>query len=351
MPELRQDPTTKEWVSIAVERAKRPDQFRERLEHESEPATKERICPFCPDNELLTPDEVFALRDYGDKNKPGWRVRVVANKFAAFAPTADPKVKSQGQFFHSMGGYGYHEVVVESPVHDRILSLMNEQEILELIQTYCQRYQELRTDPRIKLILIFRNHGQRAGTSLVHPHSQVVATPVIPFHIRKKYEVAIQHYDDTRQCLYCDVIAEERALGKRVVLETPRFLVFQPFASQVPFETWIAPKHHNPCFARIGFEERLELASVLRRFLRGLHDALGNPDFNLIVHTAPVEDEEKPYFLWHIEIRPRLTTAAGFELGTGVYINTAIPEETALFLRAAVSETPGDTKESHASRG
>ena len=217
---------------------------------------------------------------------------------------------------------------------------MGEQEILEVIQTYCQRYTELRTDPRVKLILAFRNHGPRAGTSLAHPHSQLVATPIIPLHIRQKYEVAIRHYDDTGRCLYCDVVAEEKAVGKRVVLETARFLVFQPFASEVPFETWIAPKHHNPCFARIDFEERLELASVLRKVLHAFHDALNNPDFNLIVHTAPVEDEDKPYFLWHIEIHPRLTTTAGFELGTGIYINTAIPEDTAAFLKAAVTRVP-----------
>ncbi len=340
MAELRQDPTTKEWVAIAVERAKRPDQFRRGNASEDKPASKERLCPFCPENELLTPDEVFALRDYGDKNKPGWRVRVVANKFAAFTQTADPSMRTQGRLFHSKGSFGYHEVVIESPDHNRILPLMGEQEILELIQTYCARYQVLRADQRVKLILVFRNHGPRAGTSLAHPHSQVVATPIIPFYIRQKYEVAIRHYDDTGRCLYCDVVSEEHAFGKRVILDTVRFLVFHPFASQVPFETWIAPKQHNPCFARIGFEERLELASVLRRVLRGLHDALDNPDFNLIVHTAPVEDEDKPYFLWHIEIRPRLTTTAGFELGTGIFINTAMPEETAPFLKSALTTVP-----------
>lgn len=340
MPELRQDPTTKEWVVIAVERAKRPDQFRTRTQTEDVPARDARLCPFCPDNELLTPDEVFALRNYGDKNQPGWRVRVVANKFAAFTPSESRQAQTHGRLLHAKGAFGYHEVIIESPDHNRILPLMGEQEILELIQTYCQRYQELRSDPRVKLILVFRNHGQRAGTSLVHPHSQLAATPIIPYHIRQRYEVAIRHYDDTGHCLYCDVVAEEKAIGKRVVLETPRLLVFHPFASQVPFETWIAPKHHNPCFARISFEERLELASVLRRVLRGLHDTLDNPDFNLIIHTAPVEDEEKPYFLWHIEIRPRLTTPAGFELGTGIYINTAIPEDTASFLNSALAKVP-----------
>lgn len=164
-----------------------------------------------------------------------------------------------------------------------------------------------------------------------------MGTPIIPFHIRQKYEVAIRHYDDTGRCLYCDVVEEEKKDGRRVVMETPRFLIFHPFASRVPYETWIAPKRHNPCFAHIVAEERLELASVLRRVLRGHFDALQNPDFNLIVHTAPVEDEAKPYFLWHIEIWPRLTTRAGFELETGIYINTAVPEQTAEYMRNEIA--------------
>lgn len=340
MPELRQDPTTKEWVVIAIERAKRPDQFRHRAKIDPVSTPKERVCPFCPGNELLTPEEVLALRDSGEKDQPGWRVRVVPNKFAALTPEESTQRHDYGRFFHSLGGFGYHEVIIESPDHDGILPLMSDQQILELLHTYCQRYDSLRKDARVKLILLFRNHGRQAGTSLEHPHSQLVATPIIPFHIRQKYEVAVRHYDDTGHCLYCDVVEEEKAAGKRVVLETPRLLVFHPFASQVPFQTWIAPKQHNPCFARIGFEEKLELASVLRQTLRGLYDALDNPDFNLIVHTAPVEDEEKPYFLWHIEIRPRLTTAAGFELGTGIYINTAIPEETAPFLKSVLAKAP-----------
>lgn len=340
MPELRQDPTTKEWVVIAVERAKRPDQFRKREAGDTSPTREERLCPFCPGNELLTPEELFALRDSGGKDQPGWRVRVVANKFAAFTPEESTRRHDYGRFFHALDGFGHHEVIIESPDHHRQLPLMSDQQILELLHTYRQRYEVLCKDSRVKLILLFRNHGLRAGTSLAHPHSQLVATPIIPFHIRQKYDVAIRHYDDTGHCLYCDVVAEEKAAAKRIVLETPRFLVFHPFASQVPFETWIAPKQHNPCFARIGFEETLELASVLRRLLRGLYDALENPDFNLIIHTAPVEDEERPYFLWHIEIRPRLTTAAGFELGTGIYINTAVPEETAPFLNSVLANVP-----------
>lgn len=340
MPEMRQDPTTKEWVVIASERAKRPDQFRKQEGIEARTRAGERLCVFCPGNELLTPEEVFALRDSGNRNEPGWRVRVVPNKFAAFTPGEKLQRRDYGRFFHAASASGHHEVIIETPDHDQILSLMSDQQILELIDTYRHRYIALREDPRVKLILLFRNHGPQAGTSLMHPHSQLVATPIIPVRIRQKYEVAIRHYDDTGRCLYCDVVAAEREAGKRIVLETAHYVVFEPFASEVPFETWIAPKHHNSCFARIGFDESMELASVLQRICRALYDALDNPDFNLIVHTAPVEDENKPYFLWHIEIHPRLTTPAGFELGTGIYINTAIPEDTAQYLKSFLAKVP-----------
>lgn len=337
MPELRQDPTTKEWVVIATERAKRPDQFRKREESEPLISAPNQICPFCPGNESLTPLEVFALRDSGEKDQPGWRVRVVPNRFAAFVPQEGNQRHNHGRFFRTMDGFGFHEVIIESPDHRQILSLMSKMQLLDIFSAYRQRYDALRKDPRIKLILLFRNQGLRAGSSLLHPHSQLVATPIIPFHIRQKYEVAIQHYDDTGRCLYCDVVAEERAVGKRIVLETTHFVVLHPFASQVPFETWITPTHHNPCAAHVSAEEMEELARVLQHVLRGLYMALHNPDFNLMVHTAPVEDEEKPYFLWHIEIRPRVTTIAGLELATGIYINPALPEETASFLKSALA--------------
>ena len=333
MPELRQDPTTKEWVVIAAERAKRPDQFRESTEAISATAARNDACPFCRGNEHLTPAEVYAVRDMGASDKSGWRVRVIPNKFAAFLPKDRDKPRGPVVFFNSQEGFGYHEVIIETPHHDRSMPLMREGEIDEVLKAYCERCSALRKDSRVKLVLIFRNHGHHAGTSLEHPHSQLVGTPIIPFHIRQKYEIAIQHYDDTGRCLYCDVVDHEKQDGRRVIFETPRFLVFHPFASRVPFETWIAPKHHNPCFAHMRGEERLELAVVLHRVLRGLYEALQNPDFNLIIHTAPIEDENKPYFLWHIEVWPRLTTRAGFELGTGIYINTEVPEQTAEFMR------------------
>lgn len=332
MPELRQDPTTKEWVVIATERAKRPDQFRsqEKTAAASQPTGP---CVLCPGNESLTPREVFAIRDSQQADTPGWRVRVVPNKFPAFVPTATGQRRHE-DIFVSTDAYGHHEVLIEGPDHGRHLGLMDDGEIRDVLRTYKARYEALRADSKVKLILLFRNHGRSAGTSLAHPHSQLAATPIIPLHIRQRYAEAIRHYDDTSQCLYCEFLEAELAVGKRVVLQSPGFAVVHPFASQVPFETWIIPKHHNPSFGNVSSEQLDDLSGVLGKVLRTFNDGLGNPDYNLIVHTAPVEDEHKPYFLWHMEIRPRFTTIAGFELGTGIYINTALPEETAPYFKS-----------------
>jgi UDPglucose--hexose-1-phosphate uridylyltransferase len=329
MPELRQDPTTKDWVVIASERSRRPEQFRR-----EQPATSRSagICPFCPGNERLTPPTIAELSDGN-----AWKVRVVANKFAAFEPDAQHH-PHQRNFFNTQDAYGHHEVVIETPQHATSLGQMDIPGVREILRVYRDRHLALRGDPKVKLVLAFRNHGLSAGASLAHPHSQIIGTPIIPPGIRRKYEVAIRYFDDTEECIYCAVRDEELKDGRRLLLETRFLTVFHPFASQVPFETWIIPKRHNPSFANAEGHELDDLALSLRAVLGALYAALGNPDYNLIIHTAPVEDEHKPYFLWHVEIRPRLATPAGFELGTGVFINTAVPEETAAYFRPLVAQ-------------
>lgn len=300
MPELRQDPTTKDWVVIASERSRRPEQFKRELSPTSQRAP---VCPFCPGNEHLTPPTITEL---GGEN--AWRVRVVANKFAAFEPDA-PHRPHQHSFFNAQDAYGHHEVVIETPVHGTSLGQMDISGVREILRMYRDRHLALREDPRVKLVLAFRNHGLSAGASLAHPHSQIIGTPIIPPGIRRKYEVAIRHFDDTQECIYCAVRDEELQDARRLILETRFLTVFHPFASQVPFETWIIPKRHNPSFAFVEDRELHDLALALRSLLGAMHAALGNPDYNLIVHTAPVEDENKPYFLWHVEIRPRFSHA------------------------------------------
>jgi len=288
------------------------------------------LCPFCPGHEASTPDEVFRLPD---SSAAAWTVRVTSNKYPAVGSTGRLERREQGPLFREMDGVGIHEVIIETPSHDRRLPLMTDREVADVLIAYQARYRALREDPRLKYIIIFKNHGEAAGTSLAHPHSQLVATPVPPILLRRKYEVAIAHYDDTGRCLYCDIAEEERKAKSRVVLETDRFLVFHPFASRVPFETWIMPKRHQPSFGQVSEEDLRELAPVLRRTLRALYDRLGDPDFNFMIHSAPIEDENKDYYLWHLQILPRLATIAGFELGSGIYISTLRPEDSAAVIR------------------
>ena len=331
MPQLRQDPTTKEWVIVASERSKRPHDFIKPNPLIEKPLYKED-CPFCKGNEHLTPHECLAYRNGGGADSKEWWVRVIPNKFPALSPEGS-LVREETGFFRMMDGVGVHEVVIETPIHSQLLPLMEDTQVEEVLLAYRERYLALREDPRIKLIIVFKNHGEGAGTSLDHPHSQLVGTSVVPSNIRKKLEEAARYYDDHGRCVYCDSIKEELKLGKRIVMDTERFVVLQPFASRSPFETWILPKEHQASFGLISKEDSKRFARVLKTTLFGLYSKLKNPDYNYVIHTAPIKDEQEDYYHWHLQIIPRLTTPAGFELGSGIYINVSLPEETAQFLR------------------
>ena len=332
MSEFRQDPTTREWVLLASERAARPDEFAQR-ERPPAPAW-DPDCPFCPGNEHRTP-EVETFRIAADA---GWQVRVVANKYPALTPTGSLTRRHQGGLFTAMDGVGIHEVIIETPHHARPLAAMEPAEVENVLVAYRERYNILRRDPRIKLILIFRNQGERAGTSLAHPHSQLVATPLVPPPIRRKHEVARVYYDDTGRCIYCDLREAEVAAEERIVFQSQHFTVLQPFASRVPYETWILPNRHVPAFGDVADEEIADLAVVLRETLRALTAQLPHLAFNYVIQTAPVGEADLKYYLWHVQIIPRLTTIAGFELGSGMSISTALPEETARLLRGRVRQ-------------
>ncbi len=334
MPQLRQDPATKEWVIIAAERSKRPDDFKKTKSVVEKPVYK-KDCPFCPGNEHLTPPETLAYRSGGPSNSKGWWVRVVPNKFPALSPEGSLERKEEIGFYRLMDGVGIHEVVIGSPVHNQFISLMEDRQVEEILLAYRERYLALRQDPRIKLIIIFKNHGEAAGTSLEHPHSQITGPVVVPSNIRKKLEEAARYYDDHGKCVYCDLIQEEFRFGKRIVLDTEKFVVFHPFASRFPFETWIVPKEHQASFGLISIEDSKRFGKVLKTTLLKLYTKLNDPDYNYVIHTAPVKDEQEDYYHWHLQIIPRLTTPAGFEMGSGIYINVSFPEETAQYLREA----------------
>jgi UDPglucose--hexose-1-phosphate uridylyltransferase len=330
MPELRQNPATKEWVIIAFERAKRPED----VHPPSVPAATDRAnCPFCPGNELMTPGEILAYRDAGSQpDTAGWWVRIIPNKFPALTPKGNPERIKIDDYFSRMDGLGRHEVLIESPDHETPLALMDRKQVEEIFFAYRDRFISLSKDPRFEMILIFKNHGVAAGTSLFHPHSQIVATPVTPINIRHRLEEAMHYFDDNGKCVYCDMIIKEKKAKERIIMETDNFIALEPFASSSPFETWILPKRHDSSFAYILPEVTKELAHVMRSVLLKIYRILNNPDFNYVIRSAPLHENVLEYYHWFVQIFPRVSTTAGFELGSGIYINTVIPEIAAKFL-------------------
>jgi UDPglucose--hexose-1-phosphate uridylyltransferase len=251
-----------------------------------------------------------------------------------------PRRQSSPDGFVSVPGIGRHEVIVESPDHNADLARLPVPHVRSVLEAYVARYRALRAHTR-GVVVIFRNHGARAGTSLSHPHSQIIATPVVPVQIRHRFDVAVRHYDTTGSSLYLDNLAAELSDGRRIVHESRRFVAFQPYASLGPHETWIVPRMQTASFGGVTPAALDELAGVLRLVLAALSTALDDPDYNLIVHSAPPGDEKRGYFVWHIRIMPRLATPAGFELATGMAINASLPEQTAGVLRAAVQAESG----------
>jgi UDPglucose--hexose-1-phosphate uridylyltransferase len=334
MPELRQNFFTKEWVIIATERAKRPKELaRERPEKKV--ASFVPTCPFCPGNEDKTPPEV--LRIPADASGP-WQVRLVPNKFAALARDAQP-TRTIHRSRRSMGGFGVHDVIIETPDHSHVTALMPDTHVANMLRAYKTRYDALSLDPRIAHVTIFKNHGLDAGTSLEHPHSQLIATPVISSQVRGRFQTALQHYDEYGDCMFCQAIEEEIAEQDRVVLITEHFVALAPFASPTPFYTHIYPRRHMASFGDVSATEIVDLARTLRKVLGKLYHGLGDPDFNYSLRSAPAELAGVKYFHWYVSIIPRLTRVAGFELGSGMFINTVPPEAAAEFLREVKCES------------
>ncbi len=327
MPEFRQNMVSKEWVIIATERAKRPDQFLQKKEVKASLPAHKEDCPFCPGNESKTPPSVFSIEKNG-----AWSLRVVPNKFAALQSHLTTDRKHEGRFLKA-DGFGIAEVVIETPYHNRTIATMDMQEVKNTVRAYKERYLILSKTARIDLITIFRNYGERAGTSLEHPHSQIIATPIVPPHVRNPLYQSQLACDAFGDCIYCGMMEEEHRRQARVVEETQYFLVLCPFASRSPFETRIYPKVHRSSFVSISDEELDDFASVLQKTLKRLYVGLNDPDYNYIIRSAPIEDSDVKYHHWYLVIVPKLTTPAGFEIGTGIYINTTLPEECAEFLR------------------
>jgi UDPglucose--hexose-1-phosphate uridylyltransferase len=326
MPDIRSNPVTGDWVIIATERARRPEEFAGGRERRPQPAFAPE-CPFCPGNEAKTPAEQYRVPADG-----GWLVRSVPNRFAALTPEGDSLRHTHG-FRTRLDGVGLHEVIVEAPVHNATTALLPPAHVAEILAAYRHRLRAFYRDRRIEHVIVFKNHGEAAGTSLTHPHSQIVGMPVLPNQLRARLEEAVRHWGNEGRCLYCRTLAEELDDGARVLAENSSFAAFVPYAALSPFHMWIFPKHHGACFGEATDSQLADLAQVLREALARLYFGLGDPDFNYVIRSLSPQEAAVKYFHWYISLIPRVTRAAGFELGTGMFINTALPEDSAAFLR------------------
>ncbi|UCE01980.1 MAG: galactose-1-phosphate uridylyltransferase [Candidatus Latescibacterota bacterium] len=329
MHEIRRDPILGRWVIIATDRSNRPSDFAINRE---QPVGG--VCPFCYGSESHTPPEVFAIRGATRADAPGWQVRVVPNKYPALRIEGDMGRRAVG-IYDMMNAIGAHEVVIESPEHDAQMADMSAEQITRILDAYLQRMIDLTNDARFRYILIFKNQGADAGATLEHAHTQIIATPVVPKRVAEELEGAQRHFAQRERCVFCDIIQQELEARTRVVEENEAFVALEPFAARFPYETWILPRRHVARFERLQREDLRRLGNILRDTLRRIDTALEHPPFNYVLHTAPNQNgEADAYYHWHLEIMPKLTKIAGFEWGSGFYINPTSPEAAAEHLRS-----------------
>jgi UDPglucose--hexose-1-phosphate uridylyltransferase len=336
MPELRQDPVVQRWVIVATERTRRPNDFADNHNHAPEP----KINPFAEGNENLTPSEIFSVRPPGSKaNGPGWKLRVIPNKFPALRIEGTLEKEGDG-IYDRMTGIGAHEVVIETPNHDLQIEEQPLENISSIIDAYRIRMLDLMKDFRFRYVLVFKNFGKEAGSTISHPHSQIIATPVTPKVVKEKLMGAQNYFEQKERNIFGDILKQEIKDSKRLVHQNAGFVCFCPYASRFPFELCVMPRRQNPDFHKIEPQEVLQLADILKVCLLKLRRGLNQPQYNFFIHTAPARYTKSGYwttleqdFRWHIEIIPRLTQIAGFEVGTGFYVNPVMPEDAAQFLK------------------
>ncbi len=328
MPELRKDPVVGRWVIISTERARRPHDFAP-----EEETVKGGFCPFDPGNEKVTPPEIIAYRQPGTQpDSEGWTLRVVANKFPALVIEGTLSKVGEG-LYDKMNGIGAHEVIIETPHHEETLSTMAVDRFADVLRAYRDRIIDLSRDPRFRYILIFKNQGRSAGASLEHSHSQLIALPVIPEIASEELNGSKRYYSYRDRCVYCDIVRQELEAKVRVITENQDFLVCAPYAPRSPFEVWIIPKEHNAVYTELEEAKFPSLARIFSETLKRLDKALDSRPYNFMLHTSPLKENHQDYYHWHFEIVPKLTRIAGFEWGSGFYINPTPPEEAARFLR------------------
>jgi UDPglucose--hexose-1-phosphate uridylyltransferase len=327
MAQLRREPITRMWVVVTTDNPRGPSDYLP-FKPPYQPQGMEGVCPFCPGNEGMTPKETFSL----GHPREGWSVRVVPNKFPFFRVEGEFDRRPEGMY-DLMEAIGAHEIVVEAPDHKQSIALMERQQIQKVLLAYRERLIDLEKDRRFKQFLILKNHP---GVFNRHPHSHILAMPIIPRRVDEEVGGALDYYQRKERCIFCDIIKEEMTNKKRIILETVHFLVFSPFASRYPFETWIIPKIHSPDFHRINEEEREDLSGAIQSLFIRFYRLLSDPPYSLAFHTSPVQSRfHRSEYHWHIETRLRIGLREGFEWGTGFFVNPTPPEDAAAFLREA----------------
>ncbi|MFA5074447.1 MAG: galactose-1-phosphate uridylyltransferase [Nitrospirota bacterium] len=341
MSRLRKDPIVGRWIIVSTERPKTPEEYKRAPEEPKDDVTPSE-CPFCGGNETKTPPEIAAFRPEKNlSNISGWWVRVIPSKFPVLHVEGSLDREGSG-LYDWMNGVGAHEIVIESPEHSVRLEHLPENQVEKVLWAYRDRIMDLERDGRLRYVLISKNQGWDAGSILNHTHSQIIATPIIPKQVKEKLDGAKSYYDYKERCIFCDIIRQEMSSQERVVEETRHFLVMAPFAPRFPFEVWIYPKKHACSYVDITKEEVMDFSRILTNTLKRISVVLDSPPYNYMLYTAPNRVPRRGHwhtlqddFHWHLEIIPRLTRVAGFEWGSGFYINPTPPEDTARYLRNA----------------
>jgi len=336
-PEFRRDPVCGRWAVVAPERALRPITLQDagpRHRHNGE----RKPCPFCPGQEHDTPHEVLAYRDPGSRaDGPGWKLRVVPNRFPAVRPDVGGTFCAVGgMVFLTTPGLGRSEIVIETAEHVTAPTQLSDEQFAAVFRSYRDRIRVLADDVHLAYASVFKNVGAEAGASLGHTHSQIVATPVVPELVETELVGGRKFLARTGRCVFCDLAAREIASGSRVAARSEHFLVVTAFAPRFAYELWVLPTAHDSRFETITSDRALELAHLMKRTLTALDIVQGEPAYNWCLHTAPLRSPELPHYHWHIEVLPRTARPAGLEWGYGCFITTVAPETAAAELRAAL---------------
>jgi len=330
MIELRRNPILSNWVIINDSR-----EIYQNVKKVKKEQYDNSLCPFCAGNEQMTPNPIVSFDKNGNiaNGTKNWNIRVIPNNKPILAIESNLNRRADG-IYDKMNGAGAHEIIIETPIHNKQMQDFSVEEMSRLFDVLQGRINDLKNDLRLEYILVFKNYGLEAGETIEHPHTQLVAMPIIPKVVKEEMDISKKYYDFKERCLFCDIIDQEITAGSRIVMETESFVAFVPYASRYPFETWILPKEHEVDFSSINDKlKKDDLSTIFTSVIRRLYKVLDNPSYNFVMHLLPLKNHFLPYYHWHIEIVPKITKFTGFEFGTGMYVNPTIPEETAKFLR------------------